>query len=201
MNGPSLRRGIWWFQKSDGIWMSWEESPTGRWVEAPTPPPPPFPSKDVERQVTWSVEDYAAADLELFKSAVEQMRFVTTMFWQQASFFVLIQSALLAVVSQSLASRREQPETLLVLSILGLVLALFWGWVAWNRIWIIGLWSDRVRRLDREVDRHQIYDGVERELDSHPVLRKPTYATGVLPLLLAVGWTLLLIASIGWSRS
>jgi hypothetical protein len=162
------------------------------------PPPPPLSREDDERQVTGLVKDYADADLEFFKSAVEQLRFVTKMFWEQAGFFVVIQTALLAVVSDALPKRTEQPETLLVLSILGLVLALFWGWVAWNRIWIIGLWGRRVRLLDREVDRHLIYDGVERELDSRPKLRKPTYATGLLPLLLAVGWISLLIASLVW---
>jgi hypothetical protein len=197
MEGPVLRRGIWWLQKPDGKWMRWE-LPSSQWVEVPTPPPPPFPCEDVRVQGSWSAENYATADLELFKSAVDQLRFVTTMFWQQAGFFVLIQSGLLAVLSQSLPKGREQHWTLLVLSALGLILALFWGWVAWNRVEIINQWRCQVRRLDFEVDRHLVYESVEKVLAKHPS-RRPTSATKLLPLLLALGWIPLLIASIIWS--
>jgi hypothetical protein len=70
----------------------------------------------------------------LFRSAVEHFRFVTTMFWQQAGFFLLIQSALLAVVSQTLPKGEAQRVPLLVVSALGLILALFWGWLARKRL-------------------------------------------------------------------
>lgn len=197
MESPSLRRGIWWSRRPNGTWMRWESS-SDQWVMARTAPPRPFPREDLEVGGSWKAEHYASADLEFFNSAVEQLRFVTGMFWQQASFFVVIQSALLAVVSQSLPRGREQPESLLILSALGLVLALFWGWVAWNRVWIIRLWHSQVRRLDWKVDRHLVYEGVEELLEKY-WYRKPTEATKFLPLLLALGWIGLLITSIIWS--
>jgi hypothetical protein len=144
------------------------------------------------------VEDYFAADLELFKSVVDQQRFVTKMFWEQATFFLVIQSALLTVVAQSLPKGKDhpaQPWPLLVLSILGLVLALFWAWVAWNRVWIIARWRDKVRYLDMEVDRHHIYEDVEALLERH-WYRKPTSVTKFLPLFLAVCWLGLLALGI-----
>jgi hypothetical protein len=137
------------------------------------------------------------ADLDVFKSAVEQLRFVTTMFWQQASFFVLIHSALATVVSQLLPKDKREPASLLVLSALGLVLALFWGYVARNRYWIIQQWHRQVRHLDRELDRHLVYEGVEVLLEKY-WYRKPTWVTTLLPWLLAVGWAALLITSIVW---
>ena len=194
MENPRLIRGIWWSQNPDGSWKRWE-SPTGPWVEASTPPPRPFPSEDVQALESWSVKNYATADLELFKSAVEQLRFVTTMFWQQAGFFFLIQGALLTVVSRLLPIEKGDLESLRALSVLGLLIALFWGWVAWNRVWIIEQWRDQVRKLDKEVDRHLVYDRVESLLDEHP-LRRPASATKFLPWLLALGWIVLLIWSL-----
>jgi hypothetical protein len=75
------------------------------------------------------------------------------MFWEQAGFFVVIQGAVFAVAAKSLPSGKQQWASLLVLSLLGLILALFWGWVACNRYWIIKLWNRQVRHLDRELDR------------------------------------------------
>jgi hypothetical protein len=164
----------------------------GRVIDAP---PRPFPSEDVQALGSWSVKNYATADLELFKSAVEQLRFVTTMFWQQAGFFVLIHGALLTVVSRLPPREEQDPASLPALSLLGVLLALFWGWVAWNRVWIIEQWRDQVRNLDKEVDRHLVYDRVEALLDEHP-LRRPAYATKFLPWLLALGWIGLLIWSL-----
>jgi hypothetical protein len=138
----------------------------------------------------------AIADLEYLKSAVEHLRFVTTMFWQQAGFFLVIQTALLAVASQSLPKGSEQPAPLLVLSALGLALALFWGWVAWNRVEIINRWRAHVVRLDQLVDPHRLYEG--EGLLANYSLRRPTSATMFLPFLLALGWIVLLILSIVW---
>jgi hypothetical protein len=163
--------------------------------------PSPYRDKDVEAQGRASVvENSFTADLELFKSVVDQHQFVTKMFWDQANFFVLFQGALLTVVAQSLPKGKDhpaQPWQLLVLSILGLVLALFWAWVAWHRVWIIAQWRDKVRHLDLEIDRHHIYEDVEARLD-HFSYRKPTSVTRFLPWVLALGWIGLLILSIVW---
>jgi hypothetical protein len=113
------------------------------------------------------------------------------MFWQQASFFVVIHSALATVVSQLLPKDKREPASLLVLSALGLVLALFWGYVARNRYWIIQQWHRQVRHLDRELDRYLVYEGVEVLLEKY-WYRKPTWVTTLLPWLLAVGWAALL---------
>jgi hypothetical protein len=142
----------------------------------------------------WSVEDYSSADLELLKPVVDQHRFVTSMFWQQANFFVVIQGALLSVLaSQVLNKGPKQLTPLLLLSALGLVLAVFWGLVAWNRVWIIEKWIGQVRHLDREVDRHLVYESVEKALEEKRWYRKPTHMTRFLPWLLALGWIALLI--------
>jgi hypothetical protein len=196
MKSQDLKQGIRSIPKPDGTWMHWP-SPAGPWVEVPTPPPPRFPCEDLQPQGHWSDRDYAAADLEVFKSAVDQLRFVTTMFWQQASFFVLIQSALLTVMSRLLPKENRDPESLLILSVLGLALAVFWGYVAYNRYWIIQQWHRQVRHLDRELDRHLVYESVEVLLEKQ-WWRKPAWVTTLLPWLLIVGWTVLLITSIGW---
>jgi hypothetical protein len=197
--GPSLREGIWWVQRHDGTWMRWESlsrkwvkpqrSLRLPWVEAPRLPPQPFPGEDVEARGSWSAQNYAIADLEIFKSAVDQLRFVTKMFWEQANFFVVIQGALLTVVAKSLPIQdSKQRAPMLFLSALGLALAAFWGLVAWQRNWIIKQWHSQVRRLDWKVDRHLVYEGVEALLDKKR-RRKPTSTTAfVLPWLLAAAW-------------
>jgi hypothetical protein len=199
MKSQGLRQGIRSIPRPDGIWMRWQ-SPPGRWVEVPTPCPPRVPCEDLQPRGHWSDRDYGAADLELFKSAVEQLRFVTTMFWQQAGFFLLIQSGLATVVSQVLPQDKRDPESLLVLSLLGGLLAVFWAYVARNRYWIIQQWHHQVRHLDRELDRHLVYEGVEALLEKQ-WWRMPTWTTTLLPWFPVVGWTVLLITSIHWIRT
>jgi hypothetical protein len=97
---------------------------------------------------------------------------------------------------QSLPKGSEQPAPLLVLSALGLALAMFWGWVAWNRVEIINRWRAHVVGLDQLVDPHRLYEG-EGRLANYS-LRRPTSATMFLPFLLAFGWIVLLILSIVW---
>jgi hypothetical protein len=205
MEGPSLREGLWWIQKPDGTWMRWE-SLSRQWVKVKPPkslpvpwvrarnfPPLPLPGEDVEARGSWSAKNYATADLELFKSAVDQLRFVTGMFWGQANFFVVIQGALLAVVAKSVPIKDSQQwAPMLVLSTMGLILAGFWAWVAWHRNWIIKQWHCQVRRLDLKVDRHLVYESYEALLDKK-WWRKPTSATRFLPWLVAGGWMLMLV--------
>jgi hypothetical protein len=151
-------------------------------------------SKEVSMDGSGSGEEpggSAIEDVELFKSAVEQFRFVTAMFWQQAGFFLLIQTALGAAVSQSLPKGRPERGTLLGLSLLGLVLALFWAWVARKRVEIVKEWRREVVSLDQLVDRRHIY----RKLDRDP-LHSPTNVTMYLPRGLAVVWIGLMIYSI-----
>jgi hypothetical protein len=62
---------------------------------------------------------------------------------------------------------------LLGLSLLGLILALFWAWVALKRVEIVKEWRREVVSLDELVDRRrQIY----KNLDKDP-LHSPTNVT------------------------
>jgi len=135
-----------------------------------------------------SVEDYSSAKLELWKSALGQYQFVTTMFWQQANFFMAIQAALLSVVaSQFLLKGKEKLGPLLLVSILGLLFAVFWAIIARNRVRIIEEWDRQVRNLDR----HRVYVRVQEELKS---LWKPTRMTRFVPwFLIIVVWPGLMI--------
>jgi hypothetical protein len=141
--------------------------------------------------------NHAIADHELFRSAVEQLRFVTTMFWQQAGFFLLIQGWLITVVSQSVLKGEVKPLPLLGLSLLGLLLAAFWGLVARNRARIIEYWRGRVVCLDQRPDPYHLYEDFEEYLDKYRI-RRPTSLTKSLPIALVVGWFLVLIASVIW---
>ena len=155
-----------------------------------------------------SVGKNAITDAELFKSVVEQYRFVTTMFWQQAGFFLLIQSGLLAVVAQWLPKGTAQRSPLVVVSIFGLFLALFWAWVAWLRLGIVEYWRDSMVSLDKH--RRRLYANQYAKqpgrLDKYRLLanyglRRPTSVTGLLPWGMVVIWILLLIYIIGWLPS
>jgi len=200
MERLSLRQGTWWFQQPDETWMRWK--PGDKWKQAPRPDPPDFPCKDVatERLLSVeecsivSVEDYSSADLELLKSVVEQLRFVTTMFWQQANFFTAIQSALLGVAaSQFFYKGISKLWPLVYLSAVGLVLALVWFFVAWRRVQIIDKWTCQVRHIDQEVDRHRLY---KRALEN-TWYKKPTHITmRFLPWLLVLAWGVLLAWSL-----
>ena len=197
MESLGLRQGTWWAQQPDGKWMSWKSSKdqAGQWEPGSRPDPPEctcpdLPCKDVTTPRFVSVEDYSSADLVLLKSAVDQLRFVTTMFWQQANFFTVIQGALLSVVaSQFLYRGSHKLPPLIFLSAVGLGLAVFWACVARKRVRIIDKWTDQVRHIDQEVDRHLAYERAhERRW-----YQKPTHITQVLPCLLALAWIALLI--------
>jgi hypothetical protein len=156
----------------------------------------PAPSGSLE---SGSVGKNAITDAELFKSAVEQFRFVTTMFWQQAGFFLLIQSGLLAVVAQWLPKGTAQRVPLLVVSIFGLFLALFWAWVAWLRLRIFEYWRHHVVSLDKH-PRHLYANQYAKQpgrIDKYG-LRRPTSVTGFLPVCMVAIWIVLLIYIIVW---
>jgi hypothetical protein len=195
MSGLGLRRGVWWFHEPNGTWLRWD-SEWGKWERASLPPPPPLPCEVAEPRRSLSVDDYSSVDVELFQSVVGQLRFVTSMFWQQANFFILIQGGLLTVVaSQFIPKVKTQPLLpLLLLSALGLLLAGFWGFIAWNRVWIIKKWNYQVKHLDREIDRHLVYQNVLQELEDKGH-RRPTHLARFIPWLLAAGWIALLIWS------
>jgi hypothetical protein len=163
----------------------------------------PAPTGNPEK--SGSVGKNAITDVELFKSVVEQYRFVTTMFWQQAGFFLLIQSGLLAVVAQWLPKGTAQFVPLVVVSIFGLFLAFFWAWVAWLRLGIVEYWRDSMVSLDN----HRCslyakqYAKQPRRLDKYRllakyVLRRPTDVTGLLPYFMVLIWIALLIYIIVW---
>jgi hypothetical protein len=126
----------------------------------------------------------AISDRDMFRSAVEQLRFVTTMFWQQAGFFLVIQSGLIIVVFQSCMKGELKLLPVLVISGLGLLLALFWGLVAFMRVRIIKYWRDCVIGLDKRPC--QFYK-------NQPWLGRPTSVTMVFPFLLALAWVVLFI--------
>jgi hypothetical protein len=139
-----------------------------------------------------SADNQTIEETELFKSAIDHYRFVTTMFWEQAGFFLLIQTALLAVVSQSLPKGRAELLPLLAISALGVILALFWAWIARKRFGIIDEWRRNVIRLEGSIDRYYLL--YKKSLDKEP-LRGPTAVTRFLPYVLAAGWILLFIIS------
>ncbi len=209
MEGLKLRQGTWWFQKPNGTWMRYKpgkDPGKDQWVPTSKLPPPPPRCEDVATQRRPSVEDFSNADLELLKSVVDQHRFVTNMFWQQANFFTVIQSALLSVVAALFIKKgADHPMTFLLLSILGMGLAVFWGLIALNRVRIIDEWNKRVEHLDEEVDRHRVYKSVKRAIEGDekkwykpPIWYiPPTHMTRFLPWLLALAWIVPLIWSIG----
>ena len=141
------------------------------------------------------------SDLEIFRIVTDHFRHDITAFWNHSSFFLLIQGALVAVFSTAVGP--QDPEKLnalmsarveaVVLSLLGLVLALFWWWVARGRRALIDLWREEVVHLDGVVDRHGVYRHVELHVRRHP-WREPTVLTGHLPILVAACW----LGALGW---
>jgi hypothetical protein len=89
--------------------------------------------------------------------------------------------------SQFLLKGKEKLGPLLLVSILGLLFAVFWAIIAWNRVRIIEEWDRQVQNLDR----HRVYVRVQEELKS---LWKPTRMTRFVPwFLIIVVWPGLMI--------
>jgi hypothetical protein len=166
----------------DGSTLGEGSGGSGDPTKAPTPTDRPKDEPAGKQNIT---------EAELLKSAIEQFRFVTTMFWQQAGFFLLIQGWLATVLFQSFVKGEETPGPSLILSVLGLGLATFWTWVAWKRFEIIEYWRRKVVHLDGSVDPHYL---LYAQLDEEPD-RRPTAVARFLPPTLAALWSILLIVS------
>ena len=183
MSNPILHRGLWWQQRTDGTWLRWD---TGMrtWKEADTPPPPPEEGRA-------SDEYPPQADMEVFKVVVEHFRHNLTMYWQHFTFFSAIQGILVSVFS-SIESTPGSGTAVRAVAIFGLVLSLFWWWVARGRWKLIDTWRHEVRQLDLVVDRYSVFYTVEAQLRNRP-WQIPAYSGLFLPPVIAIGWIVLMV--------
>ena len=164
------------YDAEQGRWSCWPRKVEQ--IQAPTEP------------------DVTDRDLEIFRLAAEHFRHDLNAFWTSASFFILIEGALVAVFAQAIGSRETtQSEGLatslqeaVFLASAGLFLSLFWGWASWRRRVLIQAWRNQVAHLDGVVDRHGVYLRIEQAVGTRKRFG-PTAFTSTLPWFVAAGWT------------
>jgi hypothetical protein len=132
-------------------------------------------------------------DLEIFRITAEHFRHDLSALWTHSSYFLLIQGALFSVFASIIGPRGADEQGLvsetqeaLFIATVGLLFALFWGWVAWRRVKLIALWRENVMHLNGLVDRHGVYLRVEPSVGQHwwfgPsafTARLPWFITGI----------------------
>jgi hypothetical protein len=146
----------------------------------------------------------AAADLEVFRIATEHFRHDIEAHWTQASFFALIQAALISVFASIVGPREQGTVSVLsaeseaaVIAIGGLAFAILWSAMAFGRERYIRMWRDAVVRLDKVVDRHCIYVPIEERAAGD--FLNPTRLTTIIPLVMVLGWVFAVTWALGWA--
>lgn len=153
---------------------------------------------DVDKPNLDQVDDREVA---IYTLASEHFRHDLTQFWNHSSFFALLQGGLISVAVTSLGPRDQgqapgvlDPRQIAAsIGIVGTILALFWGMVAWRRSLLIQRWREQVLHLDGRVNRHAMYLRVEPHVAQF-WWYGPTKLTVALPFLVAAMWFVLLSA-------
>ncbi len=174
MSAEIWRKEAWWERGKGETWARWNSNKgeKGDWDEG------------LDRDASEGRQ--TDVDLEVFKVVVEHFRHNLEIFWQHYLLFLGIQGALITVFTGRESSHKGQGA----LVIFGILLSVYWGWVAWTRWMLIDRWREEVKRLDLEVDRHLAFFWVETHVRRDPFLI-PAFSALLLPLLIAVGWIVL----------
>lgn len=129
--------------------------------------------------------------LEIFKVVVDHLKQDVREFWPRSNFYLLVQAGLLSVFA-TLASGDYLPEKSLVISIVGLIVAVFWSLAARGAVLWIRKWRAAVMEIDEEVNPYKTYSKTESFAYSNPLM-SPSNVTQFLPWVFVLAWCTILI--------
>lgn len=133
-------------------------------------------------------------DIEILKLVHSHFEQDLREFWVRNNMFLVVTSVLVSVFS-STASRGGGYTW--IISIFGFIVSVFWFAVARASVRWINAWREEVCRLDRQVDRFQAVYRVEQTLMMNR-FRSPSWLTQWFPMMVSVGW-FLLVMSRAWA--
>lgn len=106
-------------------------------------------------------------------------------FWTRSNFYLVAEAAFLAVW----ASTDSTDSARTAVATAGIVVAVFWFVVAQASLRWLKDWRRELRDLDRQLHHDPIWDRLEGA--SRPLLLQPATVTGALPVVVLIGWILL----------
>jgi hypothetical protein len=128
-------------------------------------------------------------DIKIFEMVEAHFRQDVHDFWNRANFYLLAQTSLFSVFIAIYPTLSRYPAIVAIsIPLLGLVVAIFWFIVLRGSIKWIQLWREQVMKLDKELDRFQCYNEVERFAIQKPFL-SPSYVTQFLPVIFVIIWS------------
>jgi hypothetical protein len=130
---------------------------------------------------------FEARDLDMLKLASEHFRLDLQLFWQRGSLFLLMNTAV-ATVYASASQAALRP----VLSVFGLITAVFWFLVMRASAYWIDHWRQELARLEIIATDHRFFTRMSEDTASRPWL-VPSEVSKWLPAVLAAGWFALFI--------
>jgi hypothetical protein len=136
------------------------------------------------------------ADLEVYRVVTDHFKQDLREFWSRSNFYLVVQAGLVSAFGAIVPKASESQRALaLTIAGVGLAVAVFWLVVARGAVTWIRLWRAEVVRLDALVDRHRVYERIERLVDSNPLM-SPSRVTQYLPVIFCVGWVALITTTI-----
>ncbi|GAA3345234.1 hypothetical protein GCM10020358_51520 [Amorphoplanes nipponensis] len=131
-----------------------------------------------------------ANDIEILKLVHSHFDQDLRQFWVRSNMYLILTGVLVSAY----AATAPKGDYSLVVGVFGLVVSVFWFAVARaSYLWICA-WRAELCRLDEEIDRFRAIARTER-LPLRP-LASATGVTRWFPLVVAAGWTTLLLATV-----
>lgn len=133
-------------------------------------------------------------DVAVYTTVIGHYKQVLREFFTRSNFYLVAVAALLAAFFS-----RETPDqkVSLLIAVTGLVLSLFWLFVAVGTVFWIGQWRNQAKIVSRALDRR--FDAYSEAEDPHEqplymrLFRSPEHATAWLPVVFALAWLFLLL--------
>jgi hypothetical protein len=132
------------------------------------------------------------ADIEVFKMVAEHFRQDLREFWVRNNMYLLVTGVLVSVF----ASLGDKGAYRLALPAFGLLVSIFWFAVSYGSSRWLQIWRDELCKIDRELDRFQVFYRVEQCGRVIRSVWSPSWVTQFLPVVVGVGWLALLIFAV-----
>jgi hypothetical protein len=133
----------------------------------------------------------SAADIEVLKMTAEHFRQDLREFWVRNNMYLVVTGVLVSVFA-ALGNKGAYP---LALPAFGLLVSIFWFAVSYGSYRWLQIWRDELCRVDRELDRFQVFCRAEQRGGASRTVWSPSWVTRFLPVVMGVGWLALLIVA------
>jgi hypothetical protein len=144
-----------------------------------------------EKNTPESPKPPSDGELKAYELVARHYREDVNLFWTRANFYLLVQGILLSATITAFGSGELGTFRWLGvgLSVIGLVLAVFWLLVMTGSIYWMQQWREQVVRIDKEISRFQPFAAVESI--PPPRFRSPSAVTQYLAVLFILIWAAL----------